>query len=556
MEGSLNDPVKDQNGIRDAQALKVDQNQVNILKYVSSKRWKDVCNVFLSIDIHKELESLEQSIQRAVTVQADVHYLKTRRNALVPINRLPVELLSIIILLSASPTSELVHPYLSYTWVCHHWRSVTIQNPAFWTFIRHESRSRLRRSRLQFTHELICRSKSSSAKLDVILPGAIQFQDFFAPESHRIRHLWFTSHLQLDLSNRSFPSLRKLILSWSNRSSTQSCDIFGLLPALQASNDLEILECTLSDRTNPSVGRLAPLFSQIKRLKLNLESCSPTFIQSTLALLHNSVKLQNLEFTSRYLGNVPSLDDCTVLPELKILWTNTPYLLDHIRAPKLVELTGAALDRNFHRVFDEFNFSSIRHFYLRYSGRDNSFLGSAEGEQSKMGKGISEIFFEDVFPDYYPQNRFYIQLQTHDTSEIFGSVQTISSAILPRMSNLIELCLLVSNSTFDIQDFITKVPSVETLLIRWGGETLAFLRLLSTPAFCPRLKELAYQADGIYKTGARHAQSIGKTLLECLQQRRKHGHRQLDKITLQNCPQLPDIYIEKLQQLNTTVVCC
>lgn len=162
---------------------------------------------------YKEVGPLEQTIKRLATVHVDGDYHvrpETRRNPLVPINRLPVELLPVIILLTASPTSTNCYPYLPYTWVCHHWRSVMIQDPVFWTFIRHEPWWDIcNTGQLQFTRELIRRSKS--AELDLILPGAMQFQDLFATKSHHIRRLWFTTPLQLDLSSLFFSSLRKLI---------------------------------------------------------------------------------------------------------------------------------------------------------------------------------------------------------------------------------------------------------------------------------------------------------------------------------------------------------
>lgn len=51
-----------------------------------------------------------------------------------------------------------------------------------------------------------------------------------------------------------------------------------------------------------------------------------------------------------------------------------------------------------------------------------------------------------------------------------------------------------------------------------------------------------------------YAEGVGQALQECLEQRKKHGHR-LSKITLKNCPRLPASCLERLQQLDTTVVC-
>lgn len=116
--------------------------------------------------------------------------------------------------------------------------------------------------------------------------------------------------------------------------------------------------------------RLAHLFSQIRRLKLTLtKSESLMFIQSALELLHSSVKLQNLKFISMYSRPVLSPGDYVVLPELNTLWTNTPYLMDRIRAPKLAGFVfkGKSLGHNSLQIFEEYDLSTIRYLYLRRS---------------------------------------------------------------------------------------------------------------------------------------------------------------------------------------------
>ncbi|GJJ12635.1 hypothetical protein Clacol_006878 [Clathrus columnatus] len=516
----------------------------------------------LSINPNEERELLEHTIIDLAKESA-IHLaeLKTRLNALLLINRLSVELLAYIILLTNTSWVHHFHPYLRYTWVCRHWRSTLIQNSAFWTMVQDWAVE-------PFYEELIRRSKS--AMLDIQLSSnSVRFistlNPLFVEESNRICRLRLENEdglLHLVLLGKRFPSLRRLALYENNDHACPDLSFVSLVPVLLASDHLETLECKVWEIT--SFDRLAPIFNRIRNLSLCMENLAvaPPLFDS----LHNNTKLQTLQIksgsiTTSNLKTEPSHQ--VILPELQYLLANCSSMLGLFRAPKLSSLdatwrTGLiAADT---RALEDFDFLSIKYLYIR--GPENRgkcaedglcFLGAKERFRcNTLFSQASGIFYEDPFSSIYSRDCFHFSFGLGRT---FTAAVQVMSLTLHRLSNLVEVYFLIPHSTAEFEDLIPHIPSVEKLVIQRGSKLLEIIRRLNkNPPPCPRLKELYFQTFVLPRNLEKYPNDVGRALLECLQSRRKNSADDLECIILQNCPPLPDTWLNQLQDLGTEVV--
>ncbi|GJJ16018.1 hypothetical protein Clacol_010297 [Clathrus columnatus] len=327
--------------------------------------------------------SVEQNVDNDVEVTT--RHLR-KLNLLAPINRLPVELFTHIMFLldPLDPFADVFQRkpnpfYLSYTWVCSHWRSILIQTPNFWTSI--ELASGKRHGPTQpFIHELLRRSKA--CELYVTLPtyckqlpsdmGAI-----FAKESGRIRILRLAVRVQKEhlvqlISDKRFPALTKLSFMTDNH------DLKGFLPVLLSSNRLETLQCNLPRSTTEDViNRLVPIFSRIRNLHLDISTFRGGDFAPLFDLLHNTVSLQNLRVVFRHKWMM-NFTERLNLPELRYLSTDNPPFSESVFAPKLSSfeiIYGDEVPETFPESFD---FSSIKYLYCMQVWTGSYMIGSKE----------------------------------------------------------------------------------------------------------------------------------------------------------------------------------
>ncbi|GJJ12681.1 hypothetical protein Clacol_006925 [Clathrus columnatus] len=479
--------------------------------------------------------------------------LKRRLNELVDINKLPREILEYIILFAHNHIEKNRHPYISYSWVCSHWRSTLVHNPAFWALIRHISK----RPPGPFDLELVERSKS--AKLDVILsqesPSFLStLQPLFSKEPHRIRRLSLYPDerlMQLVLSGKHFPSLQGFAL---NPSSDHF--ILHLSSILAASEHLRTLELTLWN--NAPMHNLKSIFTNIRDLKLTLVT-SHEIVRATLDLLHQSVKLQSLQLRANGAGILGADSSRIILPELQYLSLNNSDVMDALQTPKLSSLDGTfgSFTSNY-PLLEDFDFSSIKHLYIRCpQSRRNivepicCLLGSKE--RIECGSSFSlatDILFES--PHKHPRDCFHLKFPWE--KDIVKMLQ--GSFIIPRLTNLVELYLLIPHTLTKLEDIIAQVPSVEKVVIQRGNKLLDFIRLLSNTSLCPRLRYLSFMTFSLSKSQSleKYAKDVGKALTQCLQCRQKASAHHLNYIILRNCPPLPNTWLRELQKLGTEVV--
>ncbi|GJJ13696.1 hypothetical protein Clacol_007952 [Clathrus columnatus] len=466
--------------------------------------------------------------------------LKTRINMLAPINKLPVELWTYIILLTAPSSIKQdwrdTHPYISVSGVCRYWRSVIIQNPDFWTLIQSAS--------TPFVRETLQRSKP--AKLDVIIRNdppefASALSDLFAKESSRIRTirlLWRDPPdekiIRMILSSKQFPSLRSLVL---DRLQDPNDVFVPLLPVLPSSEHLETLQCTLNDTS--SLDQLLHIISRLKNLDLRIRpSPTPAIIES---LLKKSTNLRSLRLK---LYHSRSATSRTLLPELHFLSADPSYLLDYFQTPKLSTLETTWDPDHARFGVDTLLGSKNRlHCESLFSTKTEYFVN----ERLDIQLELSEI---DIISENFPHGVFCFNVSyLDDFLRALGL-----SLLLPRLTNLREFYIFSSSHT-SLREIMTKTPSVEKFVVQHRVMLLEFIEILNDTSILPRLKHLSYKTSSIPQNLEAYLEVVGKSLTECVKLRQRSFPHALEFVALGGrCPYLPVTWLKELQKLGTKVV--
>ncbi|GJJ15387.1 hypothetical protein Clacol_009663 [Clathrus columnatus] len=486
------------------------------------------------------------------------------------INKLPIELLSYIILLAHSSINTLrdthAHPYLSYTWVCRHWRYILIYNPVFWTLIQ-PPLSRELLTQETFYHELFRRSGSS--KVDVILlPKYTKFdtmlENLFVKESSRVRNLRLSNFGPLVLSGIHFPSLRGFALiddcGPSYRIFKERLHVLQLLSILTASNHLDTFQCTLYEHewTRTCKDQMASIFSRLRNLSLTLGSAE--IVGPVLDLLHNNARLQSLQLSSQT-HNTEISSGQLILPELGFLSIKNFVINHHIQCPKLFSLSAAhkfPARTPDHLILKEMDLSSLKYLWIRENCPRDRFGYCILGTKERIDCGT--VFSEkmDILFGDYPvyEYCFHLKLSSRDTST--SAVKKALSSIIPQLISLIELHLLFPRTYSVCRKIIPQLPSVQKIIVESGNGLMGLLRLLNNPSRCPQLTHLSYTTVSVPKNLKEYAENVGRKLTNCLQSRQDNAESAsnvaLKYINLGNCPPLPNIWLEELRKLGAEIV--
>lgn len=157
--------------------------------------------------------------------------LKTFRNTLIPIGRLPIEILSIIFLLLSRPpfrvpikkkSRQITSSPISISHVCHHWRDVSLNMPCLWS---HISFAELTPAG---TAEILARTKMAPLYLEAV----IEFRLYEALVGHVNAHIHHIHHLSITGHSRhlgqmfgqlvsSAPALEQLSITGSSGENPQ-----------------------------------------------------------------------------------------------------------------------------------------------------------------------------------------------------------------------------------------------------------------------------------------------------------------------------------------------
>ncbi|GJJ12730.1 hypothetical protein Clacol_006974 [Clathrus columnatus] len=511
--------------------------------------------------------------------------LKSHFNSLAFTNRLPVELLVYIVRLTAPSKGAIPRDYVPYTWVCRYWRSVLVQTANFWASFHLDFDKPIN----PFVHELIRRSRPATLNVSMKI-NSIKFssalEDFLDKESKRIHTLTLQRVGPYEMGNyfgdKPFPSLRRFGYHQLGISSD-----FSALLAIIDSEHLETLECNILDTTSrDEIRQLTPALSRMRKIGFDIYTVSLVArepLRSIMGSLHNSINLHALYLTALAYAPLPP-SKLTVLPELQFLSTNIPSLLTAIQAPKLLSLDVTICSSSLtfdNPILTEFDFSSIKYFHIVDGGYSAPcVLGLREPIHPesvfsvKSEHYLQDIFFlwrlEDIFCDEDTDilsdawSHSYFRLTFDKDIEIFKeTLEGVLPSMLPRLTGLVELCIvsghmLRATEFTNIEKFLPHLPSLEVLIVPYGGELMDFIRLLSDPSLCPRLNHVSYTAcysDPLQPEKLKEfAEEIGKLLTECIQSRRKTYSDALKFIVFGNCPPLPDFWLQELEGLGSKIV--
>ncbi|GJJ10680.1 hypothetical protein Clacol_004907 [Clathrus columnatus] len=524
--------------------------------------------------VEKEVKLIEEN-EIATDVAVEDH---PNNNMLAAtINRLPVEILTYIILLANSlvymPYGEHGHPYLSYSWVCRHWRYILIQSPVFWTLIQPPPKWKLRKKK--FFHHQLFRRSGSSTKVDVILTCQhalfdTVLKDLFTKDSSRIRRLQLSNSIPRGLILPGLThllSLRSFALidhrgPLDESSGPEHLSILHLLPILAASNYLDTFHCTLyrNEWASACKDQMASIFSRIKNLSLTLESVET--LRPVFNLLHNSPKLQSLQLSLGTDTTATNSFSQIIFPGLEFLSLENLNLMGHIQCPKLSSLNVARIFISHipdHLIMKDLDFPSIKYLWIRERCQRDMFgycvLGSKERIDCKAAfTETTDILFGD-YPIYeYPRDCFHFYFYSRKMST--SGMQEALSSILPRLTNLIELHLLFPQTYSVCREIIPQLSSLQKITVVSGNGLIGLLHLLSNPSRCPQLTHLSYTTVPLPQNLKEYANDVGRKLKNCLQSRQSGSaisNVALKYIELGNCPPLPKIWLGKLHKLGAVI---
>ncbi|GJJ05948.1 hypothetical protein Clacol_000135 [Clathrus columnatus] len=394
----------------------------------------------------------KQCIQAATT---DHLNMKERRNMLIPINRLPFELFTHIILL-AGPSISLYdeESYGSYALVCRHWRSVLIHSPIFWRKIHLKFNGETEYN--SFVQE-ICR-RSQLCSLDITIrpysKNSPQYrphlEDLLFKESHRIRRIWVRTnsltHLVPLFSNTHFPVLKGF--SYDGGSSVD------VLPHLVNWSRLETLRCQLSDVPQGAINQLGSVLDRLRSLELTIFTLP--LLQSVLRILHNNVNLQELRLYTRIPSDTVAVglpSTPTILSALQSLSTDDLTLLrQNIRAPNLSSLEVTCYDSTFETIPEMLSVSLIKYLYILDFNTielGHCILGSTERVFFETSSFTEESFFQTIEDLSFKHDLLYgpclrdcFRLEFNSLELLVEAIQTAVYPILPRMKALSEIYVL------------------------------------------------------------------------------------------------------------------
>jgi hypothetical protein len=224
-----------------------------------------------------EIKSLEESTRA----------LRSRRNALAPISRLPPEILATIFtLLSASAWDErsVRLEWLGVTHVCHRWREIALNYPRFWSYINFTKLSSAGKA------EILARAKTAPLHLEVDADDKLRILTHFDPfeggplettlarlsssapllESISFSHISESegppATIPVNLLNGTAPNLTSLEL--------EKCDISWKSPFLKGLRNLQIRD--VSKNARPELEDWLDALNEMPKLEtLSFQSATP-----------------------------------------------------------------------------------------------------------------------------------------------------------------------------------------------------------------------------------------------------------------------------------------
>lgn len=313
--------------------------------------------------------------QEIVKLNDSVRALKSRRNALAPISRLPPEMLSKIFTFCASIGQTDYASCNTLSWIkvshiCHHWRAVALECPSLWSCLVF--------SRPKWAEEMLKRSKMAplviKANLTYMTPKMVE-----AVQS-ALEHISRTRELHITASTATIEKLLTTICGNANH--LQSFCLSNPQHNHYTFNESYILPDDIFNGVTPHLKRLelikcnlrwsSPLLSGLTHLKIH--DTDPYFhptITELISVLEKMPKLETLDLQN----SLPSLPDAVTaapsvervidLPHLSYIRIDSSVLecanvLNHLSFPTttsihLTCLATETTDNDFSSIFPTFS---------------------------------------------------------------------------------------------------------------------------------------------------------------------------------------------------------
>ncbi|TFK61753.1 hypothetical protein BDN72DRAFT_849409 [Pluteus cervinus] len=291
------------------------------------------------------VEEAHSKLAEIAQLEARLLFLRNLRNSVVPITKIPIELLSKIFSHCSEDSNNSSFPIrddldvntrFSVSWVCRHWRNIALATSSLWTVVSMKSQDTP--VQMDFVREMLFRSRGLCLTLNLFKPPMDVLTKCLS-EMHRTRHLRFFSkksaekldpfisqpaplltsfhlleHLDSDVSPflRNYTNLRHLTISRSSRR-IWSTLIFPTLTTLH------IIEPQIKIWVIELVGRLGSLPS-LAELVLVKCFCNESVIAPSHRL--DRPNIQTLSITDWMMESVFGFLNCLDIPQagITIIW--------------------------------------------------------------------------------------------------------------------------------------------------------------------------------------------------------------------------------------------
>ena len=200
-------------------------------------------------------DSLHVVDNKIKSLEDSARTLKLHRNTLVPIARLPTEILTIIFSLLPSfgviESSQSIAPF-TISHVCHRWREILLKTPHLWSHIDFTNLTPTG------TAEMLARAKMAPLHLEAMTMN-LSVAKFEAIKGQIRAHLHLTRHLNIAAS--SFRLIETLGMIDSSAPSLEQLSITNMYPSWEWENSQPIIPVSLFDGMAP------------KLISLRLDNC-------------------------------------------------------------------------------------------------------------------------------------------------------------------------------------------------------------------------------------------------------------------------------------------
>jgi len=444
------------------------------------------------------VDALEQSLSK-ISMK-----IRTMKNALVPVNRLPIEILQ-----QFAWWLPFVYDIVSASHVCRYWRAASLSYPDLWRFLDCKS-ERATRAFIE---------RSGVAPLDICIHPGYSFKAFV----HTIPHMQRWASLSVAVLGEE---IGPVLATLSGPDSAPRLQNLSVIPMVGYEGDVITSEGEIFGGVIPSLQHLSLCNLKVDIHMLTAPNLTHLFLASTRSEFMNMILLLDFlersplleDFELRYPGpsvvDIAHPDHIVSLNHLRriVLWDRGSAFLDHLILP--------------HGIECELN------FLFTDVSPTTGFFEEMFGEPPERLKPIFEAESLSIVPHYaHGSVRF---LGPRGFVEIFPTFfyaesTTITRFIVypPSVLKKVRVLFLGSRDgmipewkSTDVRKHLTKMTSLESLTIMRCNNASFIQALLPAGGKvpCPTLKNLTIYIGPIEGFSVPAFRSM-------VERRRSHGHK-------------------------------